>query len=190
MKKRKIVIFSILALISIFLVSFMATDLYIKSKNNSGDSDETSSTINSSNEYLDEDTKVVLEKNGSKEAEKTLKETIDEYGLEGNITQDELTLALAEYGYKFNSVANNIIYYERDSKLGLEPNKYYIGEYEGYIAIYKTDSKGELKIEDEEKDVYTTKFENLPSQDKNSIKNYERVYDTKEEAEYELTGLS
>ena len=87
-KGSKKIILGILALTSIFLISYMATDIYVKSKNKGEDTNQASTNANSSNKYLNENVKVVLQKNGSREAEKTLDEVIDEYGLEGSITQD------------------------------------------------------------------------------------------------------
>ena len=170
-KGSKKIILGILALTSIFLISYMATDIYVKSKNKGEDTNEASTNANSSNKYLNDNVKVVLQKNGSREAEKTLDEVIDEYGLEGSITQDELTDVL---------------------KSELEPNKYYIGEYEGYLAIYKSNDKGELEIEDEKSDVYRNgaKFTDLKPLDQEAIKKYQYVYDTKEDAKLDLTGIS
>ena len=186
------VILSVLSIICVFLISFMATDLYIKSKNDNeyGSKEFVENGLN--NKYLNENMKVVLQKNGSKEAEKTLDEVIDEYGLEGSITQNELTEVLAQYGYKFDVSIEDEIYYKKDSKAGFKPNKYYIGECEGYLAIYKSNNKGELEIEDEENDVYRNgvKLSDLKPLDQQAIKKYEYVYDTKEDAALDLTGIS
>ena len=134
-KGSKKIILGILALTSIFLISYMATDIYIKSKNKGQDTNQASTNANASNKYLSDNVKVVLQKNGSREAEKTLDEVIDEYGLEGSITQDELTEVLSQYGYTFDVSTSDTVYYNKDLKSELEPNKYYIGEYEGYLAI-------------------------------------------------------
>ena len=133
-KGSKKIILGILALTSIFLISYMATDIYVKSKNKGEDTNQASTNANSSNKYLSDNVKVVLQKNGSREAEKTLDEVIDEYGLEGSITQDELTDVLSQYGYTFDVSTSDTVYYNKDLKSELEPNKYYIGEYEGYLA--------------------------------------------------------
>ena len=191
-KGSKKIILGILALTSIFLISYMATDIYVKSKNKGEDTNQASTNSNSSNKYLNENVKVVLQKNGSREAEKTLDEVIDEYGLEGSITQDELTDVLSKYGYTFDVSTSDTVYYNKDLKSELEPNKYYIGEYEGYLAIYKSNDKGELEIEDEKADIYRNgaKFTDLKPLDQEAIKKYQYVYDTKEDAKLDLTGIS
>ena len=76
-KGSKKIILGILALTSIFLISYMATDIYVKSKNKGEDTNQASTNANSSNKYLSDNVKVVLQKNGSREAEKTLDEVID-----------------------------------------------------------------------------------------------------------------
>ena len=78
--------------------------------------------------------------------------------------------------------------YKRDVSKSIKPNKYYIGEKDGFLAIYKTDNDGTLLIENSE-DVYSNnkKVDNLRESDKNKIKNFEFEYDTKEDAE---EGLS
>lgn len=191
-KGSKFFIFTVLALISIFFISYMATDLYLKSKSGD-DTDQASTSADSNNsKYLSKDIKVILSKNGNKESEKTLDDVIDEYGLEGNVTKEELTEALKEYGYKYDVSTQSEIYYNRDAKDGLTPNKYYIGEYEGYLAIYKANSKGVLEIEDEKEDIYRdrSKFKDLKPLDQDAIKKYEYVYDTKEEAKLDMSGLN
>ena len=173
-KGSKKIILGILALTSIFLISYMATDIYVKSKNKGEDTNEASTNANSSNKYLSDNVKVVLQKNGSREAEKTLDEVIDEYGLEGSITQDELTDVLSQYGYTFDVSTSDTVYYNKD------------------LAIYKSNDKGELEIEDEKSDVYRNgaKFTDLKPLDQEAIKKYQYVYDTKEDAKLDLTGIS
>ena len=70
----------------------------------------------------------------------------------------------------------------------VKPNKYYIGEKDGFLAIYKTDKDGTLLIENSE-DVYSDnkKVDNLREIDKNKIKNFEFEYDSKEDAEESLS---
>ena len=71
----------------------------------------------------------------------------------------------------------------------LQPNKYYIGEKDGYFAIYKTDSEGNLTIENED-DVYrdSRSINFLQGEDLEDIKNLKHCYDTKDEAIEKLTA--
>jgi hypothetical protein len=45
------------------------------------------------------------------------------------------------------------------------PNKYVLGIYGEYIAIFKTDKNGDMHIEDEKEDITDKKIENLKEQD-------------------------
>lgn len=189
----KIVIIGCMFLVTIFAATFVATDMYLKSKhNNEEQTSQTSTDASSKNKkILNQNVKVIFTRGDDREAEKTLEEVIDEYGLEGNVTEAELTSALAEYGYKLDLDSGKELYYSRTAKDSLVANKYYIGEYDGYLAIYKSDDKGKLKIEDQTKDVYTAsrRFNDLKPVDQETIKNYKLVYDTKDMAKDAITDL-
>ena len=68
-------------------------------------------------------------------------------------------------------------------------NKYYLGEKDGYFAIYKSDENGKVFIEDES-DVYrSSKMVNtIPKDDQEAIKSFKFGYDTKDEAKEILSG--
>ena len=70
----------------------------------------------------------------------------------------------------------------------LEPNKYYIGDKDGYIAIYKSDVNGIPVIENED-DITQREVSLLMEIDQNMIRNYEMVFDTKEECEEALSNF-
>ncbi len=70
----------------------------------------------------------------------------------------------------------------------LEPNKYYIGDKDGYIAIYKSDINGIPVIESED-DITEREVGLLMEIDQNMIRNYEMVFDTKEECEEALSNF-
>ena len=70
----------------------------------------------------------------------------------------------------------------------LEPNKYYIGDKDGYIAIYKSDVNGIPVIENED-DITQREVSILMEIDQNMIRNYEMVFDTKEECEEALSNF-
>ena len=69
----------------------------------------------------------------------------------------------------------------------LEAGKYYIGEKDGYIAIFKAGEDGRPFIEKPE-DVSTKKIEDLPEVDRSKISNFEKKYDTREECEENITN--
>lgn len=54
-----------------------------------------------------------------------------------------------------------------------DPNTYYIGEKDGYIALFKSDEKGNLFIENESLDISSRKVDSLPVADRELVMNYE-----------------
>lgn len=179
--KNKIMIFAIL--ITVFSVSYFLTQLYLEDKIMT--SSEKFSNLENE-EYLKEDIKVSLNKGAINEEEKTLKDLKKELGIKNDLTEEELSDLLVKDGYNLTQECTNKLYYTRT----VAPNKYYIREYNGYLAIFKSDNKCKLKIENEEKDVFNgKKFENLTEKDKESINNFEREFNTREEAEEAISEL-
>ena len=130
---------------------------------------------------------VSLSKGEVTEKEKTLKELKKELGVNKDLTEEELSELLTKEGYSLIEECNNKLYYTRT----LSPNKYYIREYNGYLAIFKSDNKCRIKIENKETDIFNKrkKFENLTEKDKESINNFEREFNTREEAEEAISEL-
>lgn len=64
------------------------------------------------------------------------------------------------------------------------PNKYVLGIKGDYLAIFKTNSNGDMYIENEEKDITDKKIDNLKEQDINLLTNGSKYFqcNTKEEA--------
>lgn len=187
MKKiiKKIFIGCLLLIIT-FCASFVAADIYLEnqSEGNSNNKVTTSSGKEKEN-TLGKNTKVSLYTAENKEKELSIDELKNEFGLEGEVTEEVLSKALEEKGYELENKAGNEITYTRDTDKSLEPNKYYIMEYDGYLAIYKCNDDGKLEIEDKDTDVYSEKkqFKDLPSADQEQIKKYQRKFDNKEDAE-------
>ena len=169
--KNKITIFAIL--ITVFSVSYFLTQLYLEDKIMTN-SEKISNLENE--EYLKEDIKVSLNKGAINEEEKTLKDLKKELGIKNDLTEEELSDLLVKDGYNLTQECTNKLYYIR--------------EYNGYLAIFKSDNKCKLKREDENTDVFNRKkFENLTEKDRESINNFEREFNTKEEAEEAISEL-
>ena len=90
-------------------------------------------------------------------------------------------------GYSVSSTDDYQMIFERAVGT-LEPNKYYIGDKDGYIAIYKSDVNGIPVIENED-DITQREISLLMEIDQNMIRNYEMVFDTKEECEEALSNF-
>lgn len=99
---------------------------------------------------------------------------------------DELISAVEKDGYELVSSTSGEIIFLNDMGI-LEAGKYYIGEKDGYIAIFKAGEDGRAFIEKPE-DVSTKKIEDLPEVDRSKISNFEKKYDTREECEENITN--
>lgn len=186
--KNGIMIFVILA--TVFSVSYFLTNLYIENNmalNNKTKEVNESTKNNEEEAYLDEETKISLNKGATKEYEESLSSLKEDLGLDENLTEEELSSILSKEGYNLTQECSNELYYTRT----VAPNKYYIREYKGYLAIFKSDENCKLTIEDEETDVFSDskKFENLRQVDQDSISSFEREFNTKEEAEEAISEL-
>lgn len=184
--KKKLFISMTIALAIIFSITYYLSDKYITNKNAENNT-ATASGINNSNE-LSDNTKIYLYAGDKKEKESTLADLKKELNIDGNLSQAELSKALKEKGYALEIESDGEMTYKRDIAKSVKPNKYYIGEKDGVLAIFKTDNDGTLLIESSE-DVYSNnkKVDNLRDIDKNKIRNFELEYDSKEDAEESLS---
>jgi hypothetical protein len=186
--KKKLFISMTIALAIIFSITYNLSDKYITNKNAENNTATTSGTNNNNGNELSDNTKIYLYAGDKKEKESTLADLKKELNIDGNLSQAELSKALKEKGYALEIESNGEMTYKRDVAKSVKPNKYYIGEKEGFLAIYKTDSNGTLSIENSD-DVYSDnkKVDNLRDIDKNKIRNFELEYDSKEDAEESLS---
>ena len=135
-------------------------------------------------EKVNDDVKINLYEEGT-EREYTLKEIKDKLDIKKDLEESELVKLMESKGYKFDCFENDKFMFTKNEDGQIEKDRYYIGEKDGYIAIYKSDEKGQLFIEDEESDVYSQfrALKTLRNDDREKIKNLEFSYDNKEEAE-------
>ncbi|MFW2487688.1 hypothetical protein ACN077_03815 [Clostridium chromiireducens] len=184
--KKKLFIGMTMVLALIFFITYYLSDKYITNKNARNNA-VTASEINKNNE-LSDNTKIYLFSGETKEKELTLADLKKELNINKNLSAAELSKALKEKGYVLEIQANGEMTYKKDLSKVVKPNKYYIGEKDGYLAIYKTDNDGTLLIEKKE-DVYSDnkKVDNLRELDKDKIKNFELEFDTKDDAEESLS---
>ncbi|MDU1053809.1 hypothetical protein [Clostridium baratii] len=142
------------------------------------------------NEILKNDLKVSFYTENTKDKVTTIKALIDEYKIDKNtVTENELAKAVSKDGYKLSSRSSEGIIFKRDSKDSLEKNTYYIGEKDGYLAIYKTDDNGNLNIHKVYSDDIS--IDNFMEVDANKIKNY-KYFNSKNlnEVEEKITELT
>ena len=184
--KKKLFISMTIILLIIFSITYYLSDKYITNKKAINNAVE-ASQVNKSN-ALSDSKKIYLFAGEKKEKELTIADLKKELNIDGNLTQAELSKVLKDKGYVLEIEANGLMTYKKNDSKSVKPNKYYIGEKNGFLAIFKTDKDGILLIENN-KDIYSEskKVENLRETDKNKIKNFEFEYETKEDAEESLS---
>ena len=122
----------------------------------------------------------------------TLSNIITKYNLKEKLTEEELSNELSKNGYNLSEKNEQKLTFTREKEVNstnLSPNKYYLGEENGYISVFKTDSKGEI-IEPEKKVYSDSKpISNLPETDQNYIKENKFSFDSKDEALQKLSEM-
>lgn len=185
--KRKLFAVITLSLAVIFTLTYFIADRYMMNKKNSKKEIKTVATQNIENN-IEDDMKICLMSGDNTDDELSLKDLREKFNLDSALTINKLCSALKEKGYELEDADESELTFKREVSKSVNPNKYYIGEKEGYLAIYKSDDNGNLIIENDT-DVYkdNKKVEMLPEDDKIKISNFELEYDTKEDAEEDLS---
>ena len=185
MKKNKLIVLSIAVLATLFWCGYCGTKIYVATTTITDETVET----NSNNEgILSDELKLSLKgKEDGTEQIETIAEYKEKQEIEHGLTKEELDEVLAKDGYMENTSVqiDNILFYEQK----LLPNKYYIKEYNGTLAVYKSNSECQLCIEDEDEDVYYEEidYSMFSEEDKNYFKNNAAEFSTKEEARNYMT---
>ncbi|MBU3193554.1 hypothetical protein LGK99_00025 [Clostridium algidicarnis] len=137
-------------------------------------------------EQLDDDLCLVLKEVDVTTGDSTvkLKKTIKEFKTKDKdkITKSSLEEIYLKEGYELSSVTDKEIILVKNIEKSFEPGRYYLGEEKGFVAIFKSDDKGKLFIEDYNKDIITRKVDSLPEGDRVLLKNKQLKFETKEEA--------
>ncbi|NFF81634.1 hypothetical protein FC764_10375 [Clostridium botulinum] len=187
--KKKLSIICILMLAILFSLTYYLVDRSVNNKNLLQTSQEKINTDIEVNK-LEDSVKVSLFAGDKKESDMTVAQIKQQLNIDGDLTKDELIKILKNSGYALDITSNNQIMFKKDSSSNLEPNKYYIGEKDGYLAIYETDVNGNASVKNNEDIFLDNKpVQNLREVDKNKIKNFELKYDTKDEAEESVSEL-
>ena len=186
-KKRRMFVIMTIILAIIFSLTYYLCDKYI-TKPITEKENATVVNNNDSNRDLSDETKVCLYSGDIKEDELSLGELKKQLNISDDLNESELSKELKNKGYVLVLTSDKELNFKRDPSQTVKPNKYYIGEKDGYLAIYKTDDSGTLMIEKDE-DIYrdSKKIDNLTPGDITKIKNFEYEYDNKEDAEENLS---
>lgn len=188
MNKRKMFVVMTLLLAIIFSLTYYLCDRYVTNRPSIEKENATVVDKTSSETDLSDETKICLYSGEVKEEELSLGDLKKQLNIGDELNKSDLSKALKDKGYVLVLTSEKELTYKRDPSQTVKPNKYYIGEKDGYFAIYKTDKDGTLMIEDDGS-VYKDykKVDSLTPADITKIKNFEFEYDTKEEAEENLS---
>ena len=184
--RNKVTLFIVLLIVCFFSTYFIV-DRLTNSKNKDVNDNQSKTTVYNTNS-LSDDKKIILKVDGIVETSETLKEFKLDNNID-NVNEQFLVDYYASKGYSVESLSEKKVVLNKDEEVILEPNKYYLGEKDGYFAIYKSDENGKVFIEDES-DVYrSSKMVNtIPKDDQEAIKSFKFGYDTKDEAKEILSG--
>ena len=184
--RNKVTLFIVLLIVCFFSTYFIV-DRLTNSKNKDVNDNQSKTTVYNTNS-LSDDMKIILKVDGIVETSETLKEFKLDNNID-NVNEQFLVDYYASKGYRVESLSEKKVVLNKDEEVILEPNKYYLGEKDGYFAIYKSDENGKVFIEDES-DVYrSSKMVNtIPKDDQEAIKSFKFGYDTKDEAKEILSG--
>ena len=178
----------LMVIFTLFYTSYIVTSIKSQYKKNQNDILQEQ---NNKNKILSNNVKIFLFKGDILEKQKSLSDLKKDLNLDDDLSEQKLGEALETLGYSLESETGSEYIYKRDVKDSAEANKYYIKEYDGYLAIFKCDEEGNLFIEDKDKDVYrnSIKFKDLPEGDKEMNNNMQLVYNTKEEAQLDISDI-
>lgn len=191
-KQKAAILVSVVSLLAIcFCISYFITD-YFTNPNKESKNNFLNETVYSENaKYLSDNIYITLKTGDNIDMSETLLSLKDKLTLNENLTKDELSKELSKQGYILSEWDSNKLIYNRDNiaNVTLEPNKYYLGEENGYISLFKTDGNGNI-IESQKKVYSDSKpISNLPEIDQNYIKENKFSFDEREEALQKLSEM-
>lgn len=191
-KQKSAIIVALVTLLAItFCASYFITN-YLINKNNKQNVEVQNENVFSNNEYLNDSIFITLKTNDNVDMVDNLLNIKKKLNLKDKLTEEELSLELSKDGYKLSEKNEEKLTYTRDEAIRsdvFEANKYYLGEENGYISIFKTDESGNV-IESEKKVYSDSKpIVNLPETDQSYIKDHKFLFDSKEEALQKLSEM-
>lgn len=193
-KQKAAMLVSFVSLLAIcFCLSYFLTDYITNPNRNLNNAEVQNETVYSeSNKYLDDNIYIMLKTNDNIDMAEDLLNLKNKLNLNENLTKEDLSEELSTQGYVLSEWDGNKLVYTRDTAVNpskFEANKYYLGEENGFICLFKTDSDG--NIINSEKKVYSDSkpLSNLPEIDQNYIKDYKFSFDTREEALQKLSEM-
>lgn len=190
-KVKKYILVIAIIVTCLFSMSFLAFNKYLNNKKEIIEEENQATLAKEKEKPLDNSIKITLYKDDAKEQQSTLKELKNSLGLSDDLNEKELSEVLSKKGYELDGVYDNEIIYKRLAEDSIEPDMYYIGECDGWIAIYVSDKDGKLTISNPQQDIMNEgkKFKDLPKNDQEIIKNRDLKFKTRDEAEEKISEL-
>ncbi len=192
MKGNKKIYFTIfiVAIIGLFFTTYYLVSDSIRNRdlNNQSASSAEETVASKGERALKEDLKVSFYTGETRDKTTTVSAILKELNIGKYLTEEILSKSVLSSGYKLVDKSDDMFVYKREKEDTLKPNTYYIGESDGYLAIYKTDDKGTIKREK----VYSedTPIDMLRDIDVNKLKNYKYFNSTNlEDVENKITEL-
>lgn len=179
----------VFAIVGCFFATYFITDRLTNPKYVKNNAEE-EKTVYNNTKALDDNMILILMNEGIVEKEQSISEFKKENFITSEISQQFIVNFFEANGYNLEELQDEKVVFNKDGTTNvLQPNKYYIGEKDGYFAIYKTDADGKLTIENED-DVYRNSrpISFLKGEDLDEIKKMKNCYDTKDEAIEKLTA--
>lgn len=185
-----------LLFIAVFVISYYCT-LKIDSKKMQAKKPKITNSVGvntdnskeSQSDSIDSNTKIVF-KNYYKKSKETIVDKTQTANELGILSKKQLADKYGAEGYEVLSISSTEIslvkelnQYSPNKNL---PNKYVLGIYNGFMAIYRTDKDGNMYIEDKTKDITKVKVSNLREEDIRLLNSGEMQFNSKEEAEAKL----
>lgn len=192
-KQKASLLVSFVTLLAItFCASYYITNYITNSNSKNNNVENENTNVYAENNYLSDDIFVSLNTKDNVDMIDTLLKLKEKLGFKEKLTLEELSNELSKKGYKLSEKNEEKLVYTREeanSENSLEANKYYLGEEDGYISIFKTDDSGNI-IESEKKVYSDSKpLGNLPEIDQSYIKENRFSFDNKEDALQKLSEM-
>lgn len=191
--KRKL--FSVIILGSLFLVllfagTYIGTAKYINYKNQKEQEKlQEEKVLNEKDKSLKDSLTLIFKENDKVEKSMNLKDFKSKNSISGDLDREELLNTLEDENYSLEKEGEDQMVFSRSTVKKLTPNNYYLGEKDGYFAIFKADSSGNPTIENESQDVFKDykMVKELSELDQEKIKNFDFSFKTKEDAEEKIS---
>lgn len=191
-KKRmgSFIILCTLFLAVVFIGTYIGVSRYIESRNEKKQAKlEEEILLNQNTKTLKDSLILIFKENDEIEKSLKLKELKKEKDITGDLNREELLSVLENDNYLLEKEGEGQMVFNRTEDKKLIPNNYYIGEKDGYFAIYKVDNSGNIAIEDSKEDIFRDfkMVKELNDLDRDRIVNLEFTFTNKEDAQEKLS---